>query len=98
MLTPLYEAKVDPDIYLFGFALTRRRPVAVPVHGPNDDPGWFFVIKERPGEPRFGLDTSAADPADLERPVVARPAGRGPRQPVSIAAAGVVHPARADRA
>jgi hypothetical protein len=21
-----------------------------------DDPGWFFVIKERPGEPRFGLD------------------------------------------
>src|SRR5690606_28932501 len=20
------------------------------------DPGWFFVIKERPGEPRFGLD------------------------------------------
>ena len=23
---------------------------------PTDDPGWFFVIKERPGEPRFGLD------------------------------------------
>ena len=23
---------------------------------PDDDPGWFFVIKERPGEPRFGLD------------------------------------------
>ena len=22
----------------------------------DDDPGWFFVIKERPGEPRFGLD------------------------------------------
>ena len=21
-----------------------------------DDPGWFFVIQERPGEPRFGLD------------------------------------------
>ncbi|HEU5324189.1 MAG TPA: hypothetical protein VFX28_25535, partial [Methylomirabilota bacterium] len=21
-----------------------------------DDPGWFFVLKERPGEPRFGLD------------------------------------------
>ena len=21
-----------------------------------DDAGWFFVIKERPGEPRFGLD------------------------------------------
>ena len=25
---------------------------------PNDpeNPGWFFVIQERPGEPRFGLD------------------------------------------
>ena len=23
---------------------------------PDDDPGWFFVIKERPGEPRFGFD------------------------------------------
>ena len=21
-----------------------------------DNPGWFFVIQERPGEPRFGLD------------------------------------------
>ena len=25
----------------------------------DDDPGWFFVIKERPGEPRFGLDLEA---------------------------------------
>ena len=23
---------------------------------PDTDPGWFFVIKERPGEPRFGLE------------------------------------------
>ena len=56
--TPLYEAKVDPDIYFFGFDLTgeeaqRRRQAAA---SPTDDPGWFFVIKERPGEPRFGLD------------------------------------------
>jgi hypothetical protein len=25
-----------------------------------DDAGWFFVIKERPGEPRFGLDIDRA--------------------------------------
>ena len=25
-------------------------------HPPDTDPGWFFVIKERPGEPRFGLE------------------------------------------
>ncbi len=57
--TPLYEAKVDPDIYFFGFDLT-----ALDARGgtgeDDDDPGWFFVIKERPGEPRFGLDVDSA--------------------------------------
>lgn len=51
---PLFEAKVDPDIYFIGFDLT-----ALEARGGKtaaDDPGWFFVIKERPGEPRFGLD------------------------------------------
>ena len=51
---PLFEAKVDPDIYFIGFDLG-----ALEAKGgktAQDDPGWFFVIKERPGEPRFGLD------------------------------------------
>jgi hypothetical protein len=51
---PLFEAKVDPDIYFLGFDLA-----ALQARGgtqATDDPGWFFVIKERPGEPRFGLD------------------------------------------
>jgi hypothetical protein len=65
---PLYEAKVDPDIYFFGFDLTvceaqggtgkEDEPVE-PLCADTiswDDAGWFFVIKERPGEPRFGLD------------------------------------------
>jgi hypothetical protein len=44
---------VDPDITFFGFDLT----VAEAKGNPDaDDAGWFFVIKERPGEPRFGLD------------------------------------------
>jgi hypothetical protein len=51
--TPLYEAKVDPDITFFGFDLTAKEARGDP---DTDDPGWFFVIKERPGEPRFGLD------------------------------------------
>jgi hypothetical protein len=60
--TPLFEAKVEPDIYFFGFDLTATAargdedPSSV-----TDDPGWFFVIKERPGEPRFGLDDNKAD-------------------------------------
>jgi hypothetical protein len=59
VLTPLYEAKVDPDIYFFGFDLTVAQARGGTGENPNDDPGWFFVIKERPGEPRFGLDTDA---------------------------------------
>ena len=59
--TPLYEAKVDPDIYFFGFALTVEEAKGGTGENPNDDPGWFFVIKERPGEPRFGLDTDKSD-------------------------------------
>jgi hypothetical protein len=54
--TPLYEAKVDPDIFFFGFDLTAEEARGGTGENPNDDPGWFFVLKERPGEPRFGFD------------------------------------------
>ncbi|MDF0645214.1 MAG: hypothetical protein P0111_14380 [Nitrospira sp.] len=53
--TPLYSAQVYPDIYFFGFDLTIDDAKGETPTAP-DDPGWFFVIKERPGEPRFGLD------------------------------------------
>jgi hypothetical protein len=53
---PLYEAKADPDIYFFGFDLTIDEAKGGTGEDGDDDPGWFFVIKERPGEPRFGLD------------------------------------------
>lgn len=78
--TPLYEAKVDPDIYFFGFDLTVCKAKGgtgkadLPVDARCaeegvkwDDPGWFFVIKERPGEPRFGLDVAdAAAPSNVD--------------------------------
>ncbi len=56
--SPLYEAKADPDIYFFGFDLTIADAKGQTGENPNDDAGWFFVIKERPGEPRFGLELS----------------------------------------
>jgi hypothetical protein len=56
--TPMFEAKVDPDIYFFGFDLTVEDVIGGTGENINDDPGWFFVIKERPGEPRFGLDST----------------------------------------
>jgi hypothetical protein len=56
--TPLYSAKIEPDIYFFGFNLTVEEVKGAKGDEPDaaDRPGWFFVIKERPGEPRFGLD------------------------------------------
>lgn len=51
---PLYDAKIEPDVYFFGFDLTEE--AARGGTTPAEDPGWYFVIKERPGDPRFGLD------------------------------------------
>lgn len=56
---PLFHAELAPDLTFLGFDLDLAQ-----VKG-NDDPnahapGWFFVIKQRPGEPRFGLDETAA--------------------------------------
>jgi hypothetical protein len=53
---PLYDAKIDPDVYCFGFDLTAEAARGGPGTDPDDDAGWFFVIRERPGEPRFGFD------------------------------------------
>jgi len=61
---PVVHARLDPDILLFGFALS-----AAEAHGDAVDPGWFFVLKERPGQVRFGLDDAAgavAPAADLQ--------------------------------
>lgn len=58
MRFPLYEAKVNPDIYFFGFDLSIEEAKGGSGHSPDSDPGWFFVLKERPGDPRFGLELS----------------------------------------
>ena len=59
--TPLFEAKIEPEIYFFGFDLDdeEARGTLNP-QSASDNPGWFFVLKERPGEPRFGLDIEKA--------------------------------------
>jgi hypothetical protein len=59
---PLYEAKVEPDIYFFGFDLKTDEAIGGTGEGPADEPGWFFVIRERPGEPRFGFDDRREGP------------------------------------
>ncbi len=60
---PVFGGRLDPDIAFFGFELTDAEARG----GPND-PGWFFVFEEQPGEPRFGLDASftAANPTSWD--------------------------------
>ena len=65
---PLFLANLEPDIVFLGFDLTveeAKGDEGFPVITGNDtepflpNPGWFFILKERPGELRFGLDVSA---------------------------------------
>lgn len=52
---PVFGGRLHPDVAFFGFDLT-----VAEARGGETDPGWFFVFEEQPGEPRFGLDVSAA--------------------------------------
>lgn len=54
---PQFRGTLDPDLTFFGFELS------VDDAREADGLGWFFVIEETPGEPRFGLDV--ADEGDV---------------------------------
>jgi hypothetical protein len=51
-LQPMFFARLDPDVALFGFALDPAVARA--------DPGWFFLLAEHPSLPRFGLAAPGA--------------------------------------
>lgn len=55
---PLFRAEIDPDLRFFGFDLTTDQAKGTDTSRdfPDDHRGWFFVIQEVPGEPRFGMD------------------------------------------
>jgi hypothetical protein len=60
ILDPIFKAEIEPDVRFLGFDLTET--VAKGSPRPLDqNPGWFFVLQERPGEPRFGLDNESPD-------------------------------------
>jgi hypothetical protein len=68
ILLPVFLATLEPDIYLFGFDLDKEE-----AKGDSTDaskPGWFFALRERPGQIRFGLDDyTPTDPDDPPMPV-----------------------------
>jgi hypothetical protein len=57
--TPLFQARPEDDIFFFGFDLTIDE-----VRGTGGDPGWYFVLQERPGEARFGLEVARTTPIE----------------------------------
>lgn len=72
---PIFNATIDPDITFFGFDLTIEDargadPAALQelidtdgnIGDADDSPGYFFVLKERPGEARFALDVAPEEP------------------------------------
>ncbi len=60
---PSFHAGLDPDVTIVGFDLPKATARGHRRLNPSDpepaSPGWFFVLKERPGQVRFGLDAAA---------------------------------------
>ncbi len=51
--TPIFKGRIAPDITFFGFDMSADTARDGEVGAPG---GYYFVIQERPGEVRFGLD------------------------------------------
>jgi hypothetical protein len=52
-LYPAFRGSMEPDVSFFGFDITSDQAVGT---GAGEDHGYFIVIQEQPGEPRFGVD------------------------------------------
>jgi hypothetical protein len=67
VIQPILFAKFDPDIYCFGFDLAKDEARGkLPPEA--TDLGWYFVLAQRFGEPRFGLDDPDTDTPSYPRP------------------------------
>jgi hypothetical protein len=67
---PVFKASVDPDIRFFGFdmSIEQARGAANP-RIDADDWGYYFVIQQLPGEPRFGMDAAFSPDDDATTPI-----------------------------
>jgi hypothetical protein len=53
--TPVFVARLAPDVAAFGFDLDQATARGT-THPADGTPGWFFVLEQVPSAPRFGLD------------------------------------------
>jgi hypothetical protein len=67
---PIFKAEIEPDIRFLGFDLTfaeaKGDPTPPRTTRDSGHPGWFFVIQERPGEPRFAMDVLEGEAPALQ--------------------------------
>jgi hypothetical protein len=59
---PVFSGNLAPDTRLLGFELSKEEVKLTGEPG-EAGTGWFFVLAEVPGEPRFGLDINYEPPA-----------------------------------
>ncbi len=67
---PLFKADIDPDYKFFGFDLTIEK--ARGEDNPRvetDDWGYYFIIQQIPGDPRFGMDVNYEPDEDNSTPI-----------------------------
>lgn len=67
---PIFRAEIQPDFRFFGFDMTieQARGAANPQRE-SDDWGWYFIIQQIPGEPRFGADIKFQPDDDPSTPI-----------------------------
>ena len=67
---PVFKASVDPDITFFGFDLTvAQAKGADHPQSDTDDWGYYFIIQQLPGQPRFGMDLTFSPDDDPATPI-----------------------------
>ncbi|GJM36354.1 MAG: hypothetical protein DHS20C18_53550 [Saprospiraceae bacterium] len=63
---PVFSGTLQPDVRLLGFNISlteaKAKFLPAPILGGQASFGWFFVLAEVPGEPRFGMDITYATP------------------------------------
>lgn len=67
---PIFRAEIQPDFRFIGFEMTIAE--AKGADNPkteNDDWGWYFILQQIPGEPRFGMDVTLAPDDDPSTPI-----------------------------
>ncbi|MGN6257346.1 MAG: hypothetical protein ACTHN3_06315 [Solirubrobacterales bacterium] len=67
---PVFKASVEPDVRFFGFDISAEEARgAEHPQQEGDDWGYYFVIQQLPGEPRFGMDVAFEPDEDATTPI-----------------------------